>query len=49
MVKLDGNLGLSGILDTQVDNIKTYYTDNVSFDKPDNQGEWALLSGKKYK
>ncbi|ASK78243.1 50S ribosomal protein L11 methyltransferase [Paraphotobacterium marinum] len=49
MVKLDGNLGLSGILDTQVDNIKTYYTDNVSFDKPDNQGEWVLLSGKKYK
>ncbi|OEF29393.1 50S ribosomal protein L11 methyltransferase [Vibrio rumoiensis] len=47
LVKPNGYLGMSGILDSQADDVATYYTDQFNLDPIIAQQEWCRVSGQK--
>ena len=46
-VKPGGALAMSGVLDTQANNVASYYSDNFTLDAIAEQQEWCRISGMK--
>lgn len=46
-VKPGGTLAMSGVLDTQANNVASYYSDNFTLDAIAEQQEWCRISGIK--
>ncbi len=47
LVKTDGLLAISGILDSQAEDVATYYADEITLDPIASREEWCRISGKK--
>ncbi|GEM76643.1 50S ribosomal protein L11 methyltransferase [Vibrio sagamiensis] len=49
LVKPGGELAMSGVLDTQAEDVANYYRDDLDIDPIIEQNEWCRISGKKQK
>ena len=49
LVKPGGELAMSGVLDTQAEDVANYYRDDLDIDPITEQNEWCRISGKKQK
>ncbi|AUI87223.1 ribosomal protein L11 methyltransferase [Vibrio azureus] len=47
LVKPGGGLAMSGVLDTQAEDVANYYRDDLDIDPIIEQNEWCRISGKK--
>ena len=47
LVKPQGQLAMSGVLDTQAEDVATYYQDTITLDPIVEQQEWCRISGQK--
>ncbi|NOI15172.1 50S ribosomal protein L11 methyltransferase [Vibrio hepatarius] len=47
LVKPNGELAMSGVLDTQAEDVANYYRDEVQIDPIVEQNEWCRISGRK--
>ncbi|MCG7498965.1 50S ribosomal protein L11 methyltransferase [Vibrio sp. Of7-15] len=47
LVKPQGQLAMSGVLDTQAEDVATYYHDTITLDPIVEQQEWCRISGQK--
>ncbi|WP_264874268.1 50S ribosomal protein L11 methyltransferase [Vibrio agarivorans] len=47
LVKPQGVLAMSGVLDTQAEDVANYYRDELTLDPIAEQSEWCRISGKK--
>lgn len=47
LVKPNGELAMSGVLDTQAEDVANYYRDKVQIDPIVEQSEWCRISGRK--
>lgn len=47
LVKPNGSLAMSGVLDSQAENVATYYSNAFTLDPIIEQSEWCRISGKK--
>ncbi|MFB5143831.1 50S ribosomal protein L11 methyltransferase [Vibrio diabolicus] len=47
LVKPNGNLAMSGVLDTQAEDVANYYRDELHIDPIVEQNEWCRISGRK--
>ncbi|EJG1710892.1 50S ribosomal protein L11 methyltransferase [Vibrio parahaemolyticus] len=47
LVKLNGALAMSGVLDTQAEDVASYYRDELHIDPIVEQSEWCRISGRK--
>ncbi len=47
LVKPQGSLAMSGVLDTQAEDVATYYRDELHIDPIKEQNEWCRISGCK--
>ncbi|WP_428773247.1 50S ribosomal protein L11 methyltransferase [Vibrio sp.] len=47
LVKADGQLAMSGVLDTQAEDVANYYRDELTIDPIVEQSEWCRISGRK--
>lgn len=47
LVKPQGQLAMSGVLDTQAEDVATYYQDAINLDPIVEQQEWCRISGQK--
>ncbi|MGY0617472.1 50S ribosomal protein L11 methyltransferase [Vibrio sp. FJH11] len=47
LVKLNGDLAMSGVLDTQAEDVASYYRDELHIDPIAEQKEWCRISGRK--
>lgn len=49
LVRPGGRLALSGILDTQLDGVTEAYAGAFDLDPPQHQGDWVLLTGRRFR
>ena len=47
LVKPNGELAMSGVLDTQAEDVANYYRDELHIDPIKEQSEWCRISGRK--
>lgn len=47
LIKPNGLLAMSGVLDTQAEDVATYYRDQLHIDPIAEQSEWCRISGRK--
>ncbi|MCA0937796.1 50S ribosomal protein L11 methyltransferase [Vibrio alginolyticus] len=47
LVKPNGDLAMSGVLDTQAEDVANYYRDELHIDPITEQNEWCRISGRK--
>ncbi|MBD1557445.1 50S ribosomal protein L11 methyltransferase [Vibrio sp. S9_S30] len=47
LIKPEGLLAMSGVLDTQAEDVANYYRDELNIDPIVEQSEWCRISGKK--
>jgi len=47
LVKPHGDLAMSGVLDTQAEDVANYYRDELHIDPIVEQSEWCRISGRK--
>ena len=47
LVKPEGQLAMSGVLDTQAEDVASYYRDAINLDPIAEQQEWCRISGQK--
>ncbi|WP_186176570.1 50S ribosomal protein L11 methyltransferase [Vibrio jasicida] len=47
LVKPNGDLAMSGVLDTQAEDVANYYCDELHIDPIAEQSEWCRISGRK--
>lgn len=47
LVKPNGDLAMSGVLDTQAEDVANYYRDELHIDPISEQSEWCRISGRK--
>ena len=47
LLKPNGKIALSGILDTQVENVSSYYQDELQLEPFQMMDEWCLITGSK--
>jgi len=47
LIKPNGQLAMSGVLDTQAEDVATYYRDELHIDPIASQTEWCRISGRK--
>ncbi|ENC6709248.1 50S ribosomal protein L11 methyltransferase [Vibrio harveyi] len=47
LVKPNGDLAMSGVLDTQAEDVANHYRDELHIDPIVEQSEWCLISGRK--
>ncbi|WP_339390131.1 50S ribosomal protein L11 methyltransferase, partial [Vibrio neptunius] len=47
LVKPNGELAMSGVLDTQAEDVANYYRDELHIDPIKEQNEWCRISGRK--
>lgn len=47
LVKPNGDLAMSGVLDTQAEDVANYYRDELHIDPIAEQNEWCRISGRK--
>ncbi|UQA49907.1 50S ribosomal protein L11 methyltransferase [Vibrio sp. ED002] len=47
LVKPNGDLAMSGVLDTQAEDVANYYRDELHIDPIAEQSEWCRISGRK--
>ncbi|UAB70151.1 50S ribosomal protein L11 methyltransferase [Vibrio sp. SCSIO 43132] len=47
LIKPEGMLAMSGVLDTQAEDVANYYRDELNIDPIVEQSEWCRISGKK--
>ncbi|MGR5489188.1 50S ribosomal protein L11 methyltransferase, partial [Vibrio alfacsensis] len=47
LVKEGGQLAMSGVLDTQAEDVANYYRDEMTIDPIVELNEWCRISGKK--
>ncbi|MCV5244322.1 50S ribosomal protein L11 methyltransferase, partial [Escherichia coli] len=47
LVKPNGALAMSGVLDTQAEDVASYYRDELHIDPIVEQSEWCRISGRK--
>ncbi|MGU3847394.1 50S ribosomal protein L11 methyltransferase, partial [Vibrio diabolicus] len=45
--KPNGDLAMSGVLDTQAEDVANYYRDELHIDPIVEQSEWCRISGRK--
>ncbi|RSD30976.1 50S ribosomal protein L11 methyltransferase [Vibrio pectenicida] len=48
LVKSGGKLAMSGVLDTQAQDVATYYHDSFAIEPIKEQNEWCRISGQKF-
>ena len=47
LIRPGGWIAMSGILESQIDSVKTAYQKTIDFDQPTILDDWVLLTGTK--